>query len=678
MLLSMKHGSSAARACQILTLLVLSLILIAPTARAQEQAPQVPAVTTIRAPHSAQGAVEILTPTNGASFDGYIELTLATLKQNWIAAMPSPFWARGKGTTIVEFRIQSDGTIEDITLARGSGTESLDQAALKGIRDSSPLDPLPSSFKGTHIDLRLSLTYNDGPNATSHGSAFDCTAAPGDAAQTPPFDRLELLAYITGGGYSRNTAQVICQRGINFTLDTALLTTLRYYGAMPEFVDSLAKITPKAIVQPAADRVSAYGLLDVALTDKNYGQLQQADDDFARAIKLAPNSATLRLAYARNLIANRNYPEAEVQSRRSLELWHGDAEAHLTLAIALSSQHRDSEAVPEAREALRLFPGNKTVLAELGISLTRSGQYREAIPVLRDVKYMAPQLPVLYKYLGGSLVHAGGDFDEAIRYLNLLLTTKPDDAETHYLLGVALSGVYKPEDALVEFREAARLEPGSSLYSASAGLKDSKEGASENSKPDAAQPEDGYLAENTYTNRFLCFSYQFPKGWNVLKAEQATAAARVAANLVANGDTTAPDVAEAAANNWHQLLFVTKQTTKEIATSTNLIQIAATSTRFAPQLKTGAEFLQATSARLQRSGKVTSALRPPEQFEVGDRIFWKVGLAMQVNNVIVRQIDAVTIEKGYFIHFVFASPDPATLDEIAGTMNSLRFTLPPQ
>jgi hypothetical protein len=109
-----------------------------------------------------------------------------------------------------------------------------------------------------------------------------------------------------------------------------------------------------------------------------------------------------------------------------------------------------------------------------------------------------------------------------------------------------------------------------------------------------------------------------------------------------------------------------------------LIQIAATSTRFAPQLKTGAEFLQATSARLQRSGKVTSALRPPEQFEVGDRIFWKVGLAMQVNNVIVRQIDAVTIEKGYFIHFVFASPDPATLDEIAGTMNSLRFTLPPQ
>jgi Flp pilus assembly protein TadD len=160
---------------------------------------------------------------------------------------------------------------------------------------------------------------------------------------------------------------------------------------------------------------------------------------------------------------------------------------------------------------LRLSPDNKTALAELGISLTRSGQFREAIPVLPDVKFMAPQLPVLYKYLGGSLVHAGGDFDEAIRYLNLFLKTKPDDAETHYQLGVGLRGVYKPDDALVEFREAARLEPDDSLYSASAEIKDSKEGASEAAKPDAVQPDDGYLAENLYTRRFLASPINFQK-----------------------------------------------------------------------------------------------------------------------------------------------------------------------
>lgn len=81
---------------------------------------------------------------------------------------------------------------------------------------------------------------------------------------------------------------------------------------------------------------------------------------------------------------------------------------------------------------------------------------------------------------------------------------------------------------------------------------------------------------------------------------------------------------------WYQLLFVTKQTTKDISTNTNLIQIAAITTQFAPQLKTGAEFLQATSAFL----------------------------------------------KGYFILFVFASPDTSKLDELQATMNSIRLVDP--
>jgi TonB family protein len=675
MLLFMYQRSIARRTFQIFTATSLSLVMCAPT-RAQEQAPQVSSSAAAQAPRSALSAAEILTPTNGVDFSGYIGKTMATVKKNWIAAMPAAFYAGAKDKATVEFQIQSDGKIENILLKASSGTDSLDQAAIQGVRDSSPLDHLPPSFKGSYITLRLSLSYNPGPNAAAPGSAFDCNTIAQDATQTPPFDRLELLAFLPGGLSPRYAGQVICQRGINFTPDSAFLSTLRYYGVAPDFVDSLAKITPKASAQPAADRVSAYGLLDVAMTDKHHGQLQQADDDFARAIKLAPDSAALRLAYARNLITDRNFPEAEVQARRSSELWPEDADAHLTLALALSSQNRDSEAVPEAREALRLSPGDKTARIEFGISLARSGQYKEAIPVLRGVKFMAPQLPVIYKHLGGSLVHAGGDFDEAIQYLNLFLKTKPDDAEAHYFLGVALRGVYKPDDALAEFREAARLEPTNSLYAVNAVPKDSKVTTSDTSRPDAARPDDGFVSENIYTNSFFGFSYQFPTNWSVLKAEQGKAMIRLGTSFLANGDPTARDVAEAAADDWYQLLFVTKQTTKDISTNTNLIQIAAISTQFAPQLKTGAEFLQATSAFLQRSGKVSSAVRPPEQFEVADRTFWKIRLDMQVNNVVVRQIDAVTIEKGYFILFVFASPDTSKLDELQATMNSTRFVDP--
>jgi TonB family protein len=672
----MFERSIARRTFQIFTATSLSLVMCAPATRAQEQAPQASSRAAVQAPRSALSAAEILTPTNGVDFSGYIGKTMTTVKKNWIAAMPPEFYAGAKGKATVEFQIESDGKIENILLKTSSGTDSLDQAALKGVRDSSPLEPLPPNFRGSFVTLRLSLTYNPATNGDAHGAAFDCSAAASDANQTPPFDRLELLAFLPGGLSPQYAGRVICQRGINFTPDSAFLSTLRYYGVAPDFVDSLAKITPRASAQPAADRVSAYGLLDVAMTDKHHGQLRQADDDFARAIKVAPDSAALHLAYARNLITERNFPEAEVQARRSLELWPEDADAHLTLALALSSQNRDSEAVPEAREVLRLSPGDKTARIELGISLARSGQYKEAIPVLRSVKFMAPQLPVIYKHLGGSLVHAGGDFDEAIQYLNLFLKTKPDDAEAHYFLGVALRGVYKPDDALAEFREAARLEPNNSLYAVNAVSKDAKETTSDTSKPDAAQPDDGFASDNVYTNTFFGFSYQFPRGWSVLKAEQGKAMIRLGTSFLANGDPTAPDVAETAADNWHQLLLVTKQTTKDISTSTNLIQIGAISTRLAPQLKTGAEFLQATSAFLQRSGKVSSTLRPPEQFEVAHRTFWKVRLDMQINNVVVRQIDIVTIEKGYFIEFVFASPDTSKLDELQATMNSIRFVDP--
>jgi hypothetical protein len=238
--------------------------------------------------------------------------------------------------------------------------------------------------------------------------------------------------------------------------------------------------------------------------------------------------------------------------------------------------------------------------------------------------------------------------------------------------------VYRPDDALAEFREAARLEPNNSLYSSSFAPKDSKEPTPEAAKPDGAQPEDGYFAENLYTNRFFGFSYQFPKGWNVLKAEQGKALLRLSASLLANGDPTGKDVAEAAANDWHPLLFVTKQTTKDIWMTANLIQIEAVRTQLAPQLKTGAEFLQATGAFLQPTGKVSSTVNPPEQFAVGSRTFWKTRLDFPVNNVASHEIEAVTIEKGYFILFIFASPDASKLDELQGTMNSLHFTAPPQ
>jgi TonB family protein len=675
MLLLMYESSIGRGIFRIFTVTSLSLVIWAPATRAQEQAPRASSGKAVQERNSSQIA-ELLTSTNGVDFSGYIGKEMATVKKNWIATMPPAVWAGAKGKTIVEFQIQSDGKIENISLRASSGTDSLDQAAIQGVRNSSPLDHLPLGFSGAFVVLRLSLSYNQGWNAAVQSSAFACSTPASDTAQTPPFDRLELLAFLTSGGYSPYATQVICQRGISFTLDSGFLTTLHYYGVAAGFLDSLAKITPRTTLEASPDRANAYGLVDLAVSHKKHGQLQLADDDLARAIKLAPDSATLHLAYARNLIADHNYSEAEAQSRRSVELWPEDAEAHVSLATALTMQNRDSEAVPEAREALRISPGDKAARVELGISLARSGQYKEAIPVLRDVKFMAPQLPVIYKHLAGSLVHAGGDFDEAIQYLNLFLKSKPDDAEAHYLLGVALRGAYKPDEALAEFREAARLAPSNPVYSVILDPMDAKDKAPDASNPHAARPDDGFVSVNLYTNRFFGFSYEFPKGWNVLEAERGKAIVRLGASILANGDPTTQDIAEASADNAYQLLLVSKQTTKDISTNISSIQIQAISTQFGPQLKSGSEFLKAAILFLQRRGTANPNVGTPEQFAADGRTFWKVKLDFPVNNVVSHVVEAVTIEKGYFIEFVFASPDTSKLDQLQATMNSIRFVDP--
>lgn len=46
------------------------------------------------------------------------------------------------------------------------------------------------------------------------------------------------------------------------------------------------------------------------------------------------------------------------------------------------------------------------------------------------------------------------------------MQSDPDDAEAHYLLGSALKGVGKMDEARSQFQEAARLQPRNQLYQA--------------------------------------------------------------------------------------------------------------------------------------------------------------------------------------------------------------------
>jgi TonB family protein len=640
---------------------------------AQNRAPEANSTSAREATGPSENGVQILTPTDGVDFAPYLNVLVRDVRKKWYASMPEAALKGEKGEAIVLFRILSNGEAKDVWFERNSGNEVLDQAAIQAVRNASPFDPLPIAFKRPSIALRFVFYYNMRPETGTTGAApADCDAVTSDTPAEAPFDRLEVLAFVSHNFDVTYAEKVICQRGIDFTPDAATLETFRIYNVSPPLVATIGKVKPKRTNAPSPDRDRAYNSLTLALSDVREGQPKAADVDYKRALQLADSSAALHLSYAAYLLLQKQYPEAEAQARRSLEIWPNDAEAHVVLAAALATAGRDAEAVPEAREALRIAPDHKSALVMLAFGLARSGQYREAIPILRKAITRTPELPLIQKHLGGCLVHTG-DFDGAITELTAFLKTSPNDAEAHYFLGVALREKGNASDAAVQFREAKRMAPENPFYAVVADRVDSPQTDATDSKSPGPRPEDSFLSGNIYTNTFFGFSYQFPKGWLVLDANNSIAMTRIGGSILANGDPVLADLAESAAINMHPLLFVGKEIIQGVSTSFDSIQISALDKRFAPDDKSGKEFAIAMAAALQHRVQALSVVGSAEPFDVGGRTFWKVKLDVSIQNKTAHSLEAVTIEKGYVLIFVFTSIDASKLNDLAGTMLSLRF-----
>jgi hypothetical protein len=115
----------------------------------------------------AFGGIEMLTPTQGVDFDGYLQRVYFTVRRNWYAVMPESVELGERGMVVLVFRIMRDGSVpsEYPMIQRNSGKEPLDRAAYSSVRASSPFENLPPQFSGPYIELRYTYLYNIDPNS---------------------------------------------------------------------------------------------------------------------------------------------------------------------------------------------------------------------------------------------------------------------------------------------------------------------------------------------------------------------------------------------------------------------------------------------------------------------------------------------------------------------------------
>ena len=119
-------------------------------------------------PDKTQGAVQLLTPTDGVDFGTYLAGLVATVKRKWYAVMPDAALDGTKGKVILLFNIDKNGALsEGPDVESKSGAGPLDEAALAAIRVSAPFKNLPQDFKGAYIRLRFIFYYNMKPEISS-------------------------------------------------------------------------------------------------------------------------------------------------------------------------------------------------------------------------------------------------------------------------------------------------------------------------------------------------------------------------------------------------------------------------------------------------------------------------------------------------------------------------------
>ena len=103
---------------------------------------------------------QILSDTMGVDFHPYLLRVYLLVRRNWYSVIPEIARLGKQGRVALEFSIERNGRVPDLVLRVGSGTGSLDSAAMASIRLSNPFPALPQEFPGEDIRLRFVYLYN--------------------------------------------------------------------------------------------------------------------------------------------------------------------------------------------------------------------------------------------------------------------------------------------------------------------------------------------------------------------------------------------------------------------------------------------------------------------------------------------------------------------------------------
>jgi TonB family protein len=110
--------------------------------------------------------VEVLTDTRGVDFGPYIKQLIQKISESRFPIKTS-MRSDEEGSTLLRFTIDSEGKVTNLYLDESSHDGALDHAAWDSIAQAKVFPPLPKSFSGPNLSLRVRYSVSRAPGKTS-------------------------------------------------------------------------------------------------------------------------------------------------------------------------------------------------------------------------------------------------------------------------------------------------------------------------------------------------------------------------------------------------------------------------------------------------------------------------------------------------------------------------------
>jgi tetratricopeptide (TPR) repeat protein len=191
------------------------------------------------------------------------------------------------------------------------------------------------------------------------------------------------------------------------------------------------------------------------------GEHAQAAEAFRREAEIAPEEAQAHFRLAITLHTLARLEEAAGSYRRATELQPEMQQAHNNLGLALISLGRNDEAAASFRRAVELQPDDVAALCNLATAQRNLGRIREAEAACRQAIERSPDHAGAYAILG-ALLGQEGDDEAAVPALARAYELERDP-QVGYNLGVALTKLSRPAEAIPYLRRAIEADPSNDL-----------------------------------------------------------------------------------------------------------------------------------------------------------------------------------------------------------------------